>query len=176
MTLFSRPVQLPAGQGIEKFKCGSEVVDRWAAEHSSSARKRGTAVVYASYCGDKVAGFYTLSAHSVARVDVAGGWFARNAPEQVPAVLLGMMGVDEEFKGRGLGAALLRDAILNAMKVAELAGAKALIVDSVDDSSREFYRHFGFAELVGTGRMALKLPAERTAASGKEGFDRQAEI
>lgn len=157
MNAFSRPVQLPAGVGIEGFECGSDTVDRWAAVHSASARKRGSAVVYASFCDGEVAGFYTLSAHSVAREDVAGGWFARNAPGQVPAVLLGMLGVDERFKGQGLGAALLRDAILNAEKVANLAGAKALVVDPADDSARAFYAHFGFAELPGTRRMALKL-------------------
>ncbi|WP_165045924.1 GNAT family N-acetyltransferase [Adlercreutzia sp. ZJ138] len=157
MTVFSRPVQLPVGAGIKDFTCGSEVVDRWVAEYSASARRRGTAVIYASYCGEKVAGFYTLSAHSVARESVGGGWFTRNAPEQVPAVLLGMMGVSEEYKGRGLGAALLRDAILNSMKIAELAGAKALVVDPVDESARGFYEHFGFTALIGTHRMALKL-------------------
>lgn len=160
MTAFSRPVQLPVGVGIEGFTCGVEVVDCWVVDHSASARRRGTAVIYASYCGDKVAGFYTLSTHSVARADVAGGWFVRNVPDQVPAVLLGMMGVDEEFKGRGLGTALLRDAILNAMKIAELAGAKALVVDPVDELSRGFYEHFGFTALAGTHRMALKLPSE----------------
>lgn len=154
---FTKPVQLPVDVGIEGFCCGTELVDRWARDHSAHARRRGTAVIYASYCGDTVAGFYTLSTHSVARADVAGGWFARNAPEQVPAVLLGMLGVDEAFKGHGLGAALLRDAILNAMKIAELAGAKALVVDPVDDASRSFYARFGFRELSGTNRMACKL-------------------
>ena len=158
MSRFTKPVQLPAGVGIEGFRCGNELVDRWAAEHSAHARRRGTAVVYASYCGERVAGFYTLSTHSVARADVSGGWFSRNAPEQVPAVLLGMMGVDEEYRGCGLGAALLRDALVNAMKIAELAGARALVVDPVGAASRSFCEHFGFSELGGTGRMALKLP------------------
>lgn len=160
MTSFSRPVQLPVGVGIEGFRCGVDVVDRWADCHSASARRHGTAVVYASYCGDRVAGFYTLSTHGVARAEVAGGWFVRNAPEQVPAVLLGMMGVDEEFRGQGLGAALLRDAILNALKISALAGAKALVVDPFDDSSRAFYEHFGFSSLAGTNRMALRLAAD----------------
>ena len=71
-----------------------------------------------------------------------------------------MMGVDEEYRGCGLGAALLRDALVNAMKIAELAGARALVVDPVDAASRSFYEHFGFSELGGTGRMALKLPVK----------------
>lgn len=157
MMRFTKPSQLPEGSRIENFSCGNETIDSWVAKHASMARKRGTAVVYVTYCNGQVAGFYTLSAHSVARFDVSGGWFARNAPEQIPAVLLGMLGVDKRFQGYGLGAQLLRDAILNAMKIAELAGARALVVDPIDADAKSFYERFGFAELRGTNRMALKL-------------------
>ncbi len=157
MSGFSKPVQLPVGEGLGDFCCEDEIVDNWARSHSATARKRGSAVIYAVYCDGVVAGFYTLSTHSVARVDVRGGWFSRNAPDQVPAVLLGMMGVDKRFKGLGLGASLLQDAIKNAMKVAELAGARALVVDPTGSSAAAFYKHFGFTELPGTERMALKL-------------------
>ena len=105
----------------------------------------------------EVAGFYALSAHSVARSEVDGGWLPRNAPEQVPAVLLGLLGVDERFKGMGLGAHLLKDAIENALKIADLAGAKALVVDPTGPAVESFYRRFGFSNLPGTTRMAIKL-------------------
>lgn len=81
----------------------------------------------------------------------------RNSPSQVPTVLLGMMGIDEKFKGLGLGASLLKDAIENALKISALAGARALVVDPVDDEAAAFYAHFGFVTLPGTNRMALKL-------------------
>lgn len=157
MSTFTKPVQLPVGQGIEAFHCGNTLVDGWAKNRSASARRRGSAVIYASYCDDAVAGFYTLCTHSVARENVDGGWFVRNSPSQVPAVLLGMMGVDEKFKGLGLGASLLKDAIKNALKISALAGARALVVDPVDDEAAAFYAHFGFVTLPGTNRMALKL-------------------
>ena len=157
MTLFSKPIQLEPGVGIEGFRCGNEVVDSWVKNHSASARKRGTAVVYATYSEGIVAGFYTLSTHSVARADIRGGWFPRNSPDPIPAVLLGMMGVDERFKGCGLGASLLKDAVMNAMKVSQLAGAKALVVDPAGDESASFYAHFGFSLLPGTSRMAIRL-------------------
>lgn len=157
MASFTRPIQLPAGKGITGFRCGVEIVDAWAARHSATSRNRGTAVVYASYCGDRVAGFYTLCAHSITRSEVCTGWVSRNAPSQVPAVLLGMLGVDEDFKGMGLGAALLRDAVLNASKVAAIAGARALVVDPVDEAAATFYDHFGFRRISDSGRMAIKL-------------------
>ena len=114
-------------------------------------------MVYVSRCAGRVAGFYTLSTHSVVRSDIGGGWLARNAPSQVPAVLLGMLGVDEDFKGMGLGAALLRDAIINASKVAAIAGARALVVDPVDGLAAALYARFGFKRIGDSGRMAIKL-------------------
>ena len=157
MSAPTKPVQLPVGTGIEGFHCGNKLVDGWVEHRSATARQRGSAVVYASYCDDSVAGFYTLSTHSIARKEVGSGWFTRNAPAQVPAVLLGMLGVDQRYQGIGLGASLLKDAVENALKVAALAGAKALVVDPVDETAAAFYRHFGFTELPRTDRMALKL-------------------
>ena len=159
MTSFSKPVQLPVGVGIENFTCGAELVDSWVANHSALARKRGIAVIYVSYGGSKVAGFYTLSSHNVCRSEISAGWLTRNASQQIPGVLLGMLGVDQEFKGQELGAALLQDAILNAIKVANLAGAKALVVDPLNESARSFYEHFGFSSFKECSRMALKLPS-----------------
>lgn len=154
---FSRPVQLAAGEGIEGFHCSVEIVDEWAVRHAATARARGTAVVYVSRCAGRVAGFYTLSMHSVVRSDIGGGWLARNAPSQVPAVLLGMLGVYDDFKGMGLGAALLRDAIINASKVAAIAGARALVVDPAGDTAAAFYARFGFNPIGDSGRMAIRL-------------------
>ena len=84
MTAFSKPIQLQEGCGIEDFECGDPVVDLWVARHSSSSRKRGTAVVYVSYSDEKAAGFYTLSTHSVARLSVTGGWFTGTRPIPCP--------------------------------------------------------------------------------------------
>lgn len=79
MTPFEPPAQLPPGVGIEGFHCGDPVVDAWVERHSATARERGTAVIYAVKCGEDVAGFYTLSTHSVSRAD-SRGWISRNAP------------------------------------------------------------------------------------------------
>ena len=72
-------------------------------------------------------------------------------------ILLGMLGVDERYQGMGLGAQLLRDAILNSLKVSELAGAKALVADPTGETAPAFYRRFGFSDVPGTTRMVLRL-------------------
>lgn len=94
---FSRSVQLAAGEGIEGFHCGVEIVDSWAARHAATARVRETAVVYVSRCAGRVAGFYTLSTHSIVRSDIGGGWLARNAPLPGPRRASGDVGRGRRF-------------------------------------------------------------------------------
>lgn len=156
---FTKPEQLAAGSKLEGFESGLPIVDSWARNHAHVAKKRGTAVVYVSYTADHAmpAGFYTLSSHSVERATVGGGWLKRNAPEQVPAVLLGMLGVDARFQGQGLGSALLADAIARSLGIADSLGAKALVVDPAGEAARAFYERNGFAPIPGSSRMYLPL-------------------
>lgn len=68
---------------------------------------------------------------------------------------MGRLAVDTGFKGRGLGGALLADALSRAM-AAEIA-AYALLVEAKDASAVTFYRHHGFMAFEGDP-MALYLP------------------
>lgn len=153
---FGKPRILRADDRVEGFRCGSPVVDEWVARRARTAREAGTAVVYASFLGGELAGFYTLSAQSVVRAEVSG-WLARNAPAQVPVLLLGMLGVDERWQGAGLGRDLLLDAVRRAELVAGQIGARALVVDPVDDAARAFYTKYGFRPVPGSARMFAKL-------------------
>lgn len=161
---FTKPEPLADGETLSGFCCGVEVVDNWAGRWASHAKANGSAVVYVSYSADverPVAGFYALSSHSIARERVGGGWLKRNAPAQIPVILLGMLGVDRRFQGAHLGSMLLRDAMLRSLSAAETIGAKALVVDPADESARQFYLHYGFKDIPGMNRMyiQLKLPS-----------------
>ena len=108
--------------------------------------------------GDGVlAGFYSLSANSVGRGDVHGGWLERNTPEQIPVILLGRLVVDLRHQGEGLGAMLLRDAVERSLSASAQIGARALVVDPLDGKAAGFYEHYGFSRLRDTTRMFAKL-------------------
>ena len=111
MTAFAAPRRLLETDALQGFCCGVDVVDSWVHDLALRSARRKTAVVYVSLADDRVAGLYSLSSHSVLRDDVRGGWFARNSPRQIPTILLGMLGVDRDYQGMGLGAPLLADAI-----------------------------------------------------------------
>ena len=153
---FCPPRALRDDDPIDGFSCGSEAVDGWFSRRARAARRLGTAAVYVTLSQGRIAGFYTLSSHSLDREEVSG-WLARNAPRQIPVILLGMLGVDRAFQGAGLGANLLLDAVHRAERVSEAVGARALVVDPEGDAARAFYRHHGFGDVPGTSRMYAKL-------------------
>ena len=153
---FSAPRPLQDSDDITGFACGVELIDAWVAKHARKARTMGTAVVYVSCCEGVLAGFYTLSSQSIAREGLHG-WMARNAPAQIPVILLGMFGVDKHYQGQGLGHDLLLDAVRRAQNVAAQIGAKALVVDPYDDAARSFYARYGFRPLPGTSHLYAKL-------------------
>ena len=152
----SPPRPLADGDDVSGFSCGLALVDEWVAKRAMGARSAGTAVVYAAFDGGRLAGFYSLSSQSVLRASTSG-WLARNAPDQIPVILLGMMGVDSRYQGSGLGRDLLLDAVHRAQRVSSEIGARVLVVDPAGDAARSFYGRFGFRPVPGSGRMFAKL-------------------
>jgi predicted N-acetyltransferase YhbS len=65
-------------------------------------------------------------------------------PDPIPVMVLGRLAVDVSWQGQGVGKALLRDAILRTVQVAELAGVKALMVHALTERAKAFYEANGF--------------------------------
>ena len=79
-------------------------------------------------------------------------------PRQIPAVILGRLAIDRDWQGRGLGAALLRDAVERSVRAAGEVAARLLVVHAISPAAETFYRHFGFTRLpVETPTLALDL-------------------
>lgn len=161
---FTTPVPYESRMLLRGFSSGEPSVDGWFVKHGADARRLGTAIVYLSYpTGADIenvppAGFYTLSTDSVERAKISGGWLKRNSPSRVPVILLGQMGVDKRFQGIGLGTELVLHAIKTASFASKGVGAKALVVDPLDDALVGFYREIGFELIPGLEpRMYLPL-------------------
>jgi GNAT superfamily N-acetyltransferase len=59
-------------------------------------------------------------------------------------MLLARLGVDSRWQGRGVGKALLKDAMLRTLQAAEIAGIRAFAVHAKDEEARQFYLKFDF--------------------------------
>jgi GNAT superfamily N-acetyltransferase len=82
---------------------------------SQDIKRRVTACFTALDAQGHIAGYYTLASASILLTDLAEP-LARKMPRypNVPAVRMGRLAVDQNFKGQGLGAALLADALRRA--------------------------------------------------------------
>jgi GNAT superfamily N-acetyltransferase len=90
-----------------------------------------------------VVGYYALAAGAVALAE-ATGRTRRNMPDPVPVMVLGRLAIDADYQRRGLGRALLRDAVLRTLQAAEIAGIRALLVHAISTDAKQFYERQGF--------------------------------
>jgi len=140
-----------------EFSCGSAALDRYLREQVSQDIRRRVAACFVALTDDlQIAGYYTLAAASVPLLDLPDA-LRRKLPRypSIPAVRMGRLAVDAAHRGKGLGAALLIDALRRAA-AAEIP-AVALLVDAKDDQAAEFYRHHGFIDLASTRTLFLPL-------------------
>ena len=59
-------------------------------------------------------------------------------------MLLARLAVDLTWQGRGLGKALVKDALLRTAAAADIAGIRALLVHAKDDEARGWYEALEF--------------------------------
>jgi ribosomal protein S18 acetylase RimI-like enzyme len=141
-----------------RFTCGNDRIDTYFRETVSQDVKRryATCFVARELATDTVAGFYTLSSNSIPVNEVPEA-LVKKLPRYptVPAVLIGWLARHLDFRGMGLGEALLFDAI-RTVTTAPI-GTHAIFAHAIDDEAAQFYAAFGFTPL--TGRpLALYLP------------------
>jgi GNAT superfamily N-acetyltransferase len=138
---------LNSGHDRHAFSCGVDLLDRYLrAQAGQEARKRiSTTFVLLGPEGD-IAGYYTLSATSIALGELPGD-VAKRLPKYplVPATLLGRLAVDRRHRGKGLGRFMLADAFWRTAR-SEIA-TFAVVVEAKDEAARDFYRREGFLPL-----------------------------
>lgn len=126
------------------FCSGSEPLDRYFQQQvNQDIRRRVTTCFVALTDEQQVAGYYTLASTSILLTDLPQA-LLKKLPRYptVPAIRMGRLAVDQGFKGKGLGGALLADALARACHT-EIA-AFALVVDAKDQAAADFYLHHGF--------------------------------
>src|SRR6185437_16052296 len=151
------------------FACASAPLDCYFREQASQDIKRRVATCFVAVDLKKrdVAGFYTLTAASVV-LDALAPELVKKLPRYpvVPAALLGRLAIATRSQGKGLGAALLADALLRVARVE--MGVFAMLVDAKDDDAQRFYEKHGFVLLAGEQRrLVLSIATALRALEAK---------
>jgi GNAT superfamily N-acetyltransferase len=125
------------------FSCGDATLDAWLKRRARANQVSGASRTYVVAEGKRVIGYYCLASGAMEAAD-ATGKIRRNMPSPIPMAILGRLAVDDAFKGKKIGAAMLQDAVLRAGQAAGIVGIRGILVHAIDEKAAAFYSHYGF--------------------------------
>jgi GNAT superfamily N-acetyltransferase len=139
------PEPITAGHRVDDFDSGEASLDSWLRQRALRNHASGASRCFVITSGSSVVGYYTVSAGSIAHAE-APKPMRRNMPDPLPVLLLGRLAIDRRQQNRGLGQALLRDAMLRAVNVAHVTGVFAILLHTLSEPAKRFYLSRGFVE------------------------------
>lgn len=129
---------------LAEFDCGNIALDTWLQKFAWTNQQADSAKTYVAVDGDRIAGYYALTAGSVQRHESPQRIVKGLANHPVGVVILARLAVDNQHQGKGLGKALLFDALVRIEEAADIVAMRAVMVHAIDQAAREFYLHFDF--------------------------------
>jgi GNAT superfamily N-acetyltransferase len=139
------PAPIAVSHDIADFQSGIVTLDEWLQKRALKNEQSSASRTYVTCEGNKVVGYYCLSAGAVA-VSEAPKKMTRNMPDPIPVLVMGRLAIDQSWQNKGLGKALLLDASRRAIQAGEIAGVAALLVHALSEEAKRFYLSRGFIE------------------------------
>ncbi len=130
---------------LDAFACTEPALENWLKQRALRNQIDGASRTFVACAGVDVVGYYALAAGSVLHAQTPGS-IRRNMPEPIPVAILGRLAVHRDWSGRGLGADLLKDAVLRATRLASEMGIRALVCHAISAEAKRFYLHHAFVE------------------------------
>lgn len=141
--MLSPPCLLAEDYQLAGFACGIESLDDWLKKRALPNQVNGASRTYVVAEGKKVVGYYCLASGALEIIDAPSS-IRRNMPNPVPVAILGRLAVDKSCQGKGLGVALLQDAVGRTAQAGGIVGIRGLLVHALSDGAKAFYEHHGF--------------------------------
>jgi len=110
---------------FEEFECGNKEIDDFLTNKARINDKAKFSKIYTftTIEDNKVIAYFTLSASQCNVGDAR--IFGKN---NLPATLLGQLGVDNKYKGRNLGKKMIRLALEKAYQASKIVASRLLLV------------------------------------------------
>lgn len=128
----------------EGFDCGQPALNQFLQRYALVNQKANSAQTYVCGFNGEVVGFYSLAVGSVDPEDAPARVMKGLARHPVPVMILARLAVDRDHQGKGLGKALLKDALLRTAQAADIAGIRCLLVHAKDEAARQWYESWEF--------------------------------
>lgn len=162
MTPPFRLEQLSDQHDRDSFTCGDVALDRYLHTQATQDIRRRIANCFVAIevATGRLAAYYTIASAGVPITELPPS-VSKRLPRYptLPAVRIGRLAVDLGFRGRGLGSALLADAVRRTLQAPPAVFTP--LVDAKNEEAANFYRHHGFLSLTSQPR-TLFLPLATT--------------
>jgi GNAT superfamily N-acetyltransferase len=156
------PEPLTARHDASRFANGVHPsLDQWLRERAGASEglSARTYLVCPTDEPARIAGYFSISTAVEQRNALPSAKLRRSMPEQVPLLLIGRLAVDAEWRGRGVGSALLIDALRRCLAASEIAGARGVVAHAIDEGAIDFYERHGFVRSP-LGEQVMLMPIE----------------
>ena len=141
--VLNRPEKLNSSHQFEQFDCGNIQLNNWLKHRAFKNELQGASRTYVVAVEKVVIAYYCLANGAIAQT-ISTGKVKRNMPDPIPVMIIGRLAVDQNWQGKRIGKALLRDAILRTLQAAEIAGIRAILVEAISEEAKQFYEKCGF--------------------------------
>ena len=136
--------KLQRDHAVDAFDCGHQDLNRFLQHYAFINQRSGASTTYVGLADHSVIGYYSLAVGSVEHAKAPQRVTQGLAHHAIPIMLLARLAVDAAWQRQGVGAALLKDAMLRTIHAAEIVGIRAFVVHAKDTAAKGFYKHFDF--------------------------------
>ena len=129
---------------VDRFDCGKEPLNRFLMRYALPSQLAGASRTYVGIQVDEIVGYHTLVVGEIAYERASERLRKGLARHPVPVMVLARLAVAASWQKKGVGAGLLKDAMLRTLQAADIAGIRAIVAHAKDDSARAFYERYDF--------------------------------
>lgn len=138
--------KLSQAHDLSRFDCGNDALNMWLKRFAWTNVLNDSARVYVLRRHDRVVhGYYALTVGSIHREDAPQRVSQGLAGHPIGVAVMGRLVVDSSQQGEGLGTTLLQDALMRVEQAGDTIAIRAVRVQAVNDTARDFYLRFGFS-------------------------------
>jgi GNAT superfamily N-acetyltransferase len=136
--------RLSGDHDVGEFVSGVSSLDDWLGRVALNSDAAGNTRTWVwAPDGTTVVAYYSLGPTLLRQKEVPKT-MSRGTLSATPSILLARLAIAQSLQGRGLGAALLGDALARALRAVEIIGGRFIVVDAIDEDAIGFYEHHGF--------------------------------
>lgn len=120
------------------FDCGNEIINQYLKTMANQHAKKGISITHILADGNRIKAFYTLSNTQITDHQLKG------YPAQIPAILIGRIGIDKQYQGQGLFKAIFAHAFMGIEKFSKFSGMAFIVIDPKTNELNQYYQSLGF--------------------------------